>query len=583
MTTTYLHQENVRAILTEEPRVRNDAIDRLLGLSPYKDLLGAIKAGRCGKSQTSIIAGYELFAARVDTALKTRRNDLDDARRIAEDAGLSETQFHDTGLIELCSGARKSLVGFIDAIGIASTTPPAPTRWEDAGDWTTELGTEITRLRSELPGIAEQTGLFERKENLSKLQVPFESARRDLELATVAVAELDKKTDGEVALRKSIADLDAELTISRRELKACGKRVELVNAGIGYLQTADATALGSSCPLCSHTAPDLLLHLKQEWESSLEEAAKIIKAAIDELEEKKEVLEKVSGRFASLKKDREAALKRLVDTRQHIGEFLGKQLTDKDDPLSLLAAETARVDQRLAEVGEQVTRRQEELNDVSRQLDLVATALSVVEAEQKMKSIESIQESDEFKQLDTLRDEIATFVDDIARVQDAVTRAMNHEAQAKISTASSMTAESFRRITDHPSLGEVQLRVESKTSTGQNNYSFVNSAGQDITPLLSQGDYNALALSLFLGLGTSLADEAGFGFFILDDPSQSLHATHKERLVDVLDEIARHRNLLISTMDTEFDDMLRSRLTCATTRYRFHDWSPTGGPTIERS
>ena len=42
MTTVYQHQEAVRAILTQEPKERNDAIDRLLGLSVYRNLLDGL-------------------------------------------------------------------------------------------------------------------------------------------------------------------------------------------------------------------------------------------------------------------------------------------------------------------------------------------------------------------------------------------------------------------------------------------------------------------------------------------------------------------------------------------------------------
>lgn len=38
LTMVYQHQEAIRAILTQEPKERNDAIDRLLGLSDYRNI-----------------------------------------------------------------------------------------------------------------------------------------------------------------------------------------------------------------------------------------------------------------------------------------------------------------------------------------------------------------------------------------------------------------------------------------------------------------------------------------------------------------------------------------------------------------
>jgi len=49
LTTVYQHQEAIRAVLTQEPRERNDAIDRLLGLSDHRNILTGIEAARLEK------------------------------------------------------------------------------------------------------------------------------------------------------------------------------------------------------------------------------------------------------------------------------------------------------------------------------------------------------------------------------------------------------------------------------------------------------------------------------------------------------------------------------------------------------
>ncbi len=39
----YQHQENIRAVLTQEPKDRNEALDRLFGLSDYRNIIEGIK------------------------------------------------------------------------------------------------------------------------------------------------------------------------------------------------------------------------------------------------------------------------------------------------------------------------------------------------------------------------------------------------------------------------------------------------------------------------------------------------------------------------------------------------------------
>ena len=59
MTTVYQHQETIHGILTDQPRERNDAIDRLLGLSEYRELLAGIRAAESEKAQKDIESKFE--------------------------------------------------------------------------------------------------------------------------------------------------------------------------------------------------------------------------------------------------------------------------------------------------------------------------------------------------------------------------------------------------------------------------------------------------------------------------------------------------------------------------------------------
>ena len=99
---------------------------------------------------------------------------------------------------------------------------------------------------------------------------------------------------------------------------------------------------------------------------------------------------------------------------------------------------------------------------------------------------------------------------------------------------------------------------------------------------IRQGDLNALALSIFLGMASSPGLKASFGFLMLDDPSQSLGTAHKEGLTEILDQVLDHRMVIVSSMDAEFDSLLWSTLTKAKTRYVFSDWTPERGPKVER-
>jgi DNA repair exonuclease SbcCD ATPase subunit len=84
---------------------------------------------------------------------------------------------------------------------------------------------------------------------------------------------------------------------------------------------------------------------------------------------------------------------------------------------------------------------------------------------------------------------------------------------------------------------------------------------------------NCVALSIYLALTKVLPN--GFGFVMLDDPSQSLDHEHKEALVDILSEISSERQVVVATQDTELVSLIELKLpTCM--KYHFVNWNDSG-------
>jgi hypothetical protein len=135
-------------------------------------------------------------------------------------------------------------------------------------------------------------------------------------------------------------------------------------------------------------------------------------------------------------------------------------------------------------------------------------------------------------------------------------------------------------LTDYPELKRLKMTVK-PDAKNRNTYDFMADDDRDLRPILSQGDLNALALSIFLGLACAGADCNPFGFVILDDFSQSLGTQHKKRLAVVLNNVLATKRLLLSTMDAEMRELLDANLTKQKKTYVFGEWTPDGGPTIQ--
>ena len=236
-----------------------------------------------------------------------------------------------------------------------------------------------------------------------------------------------------------------------------------------------------------------------------------------------------------------------------------------------LQAERQRIDSRLEELGRLVKEKQARLNAVGGRLERVRVIREYLQLEAKKGQIMAIKQAPEFQELDRLTTQGAVLVDDLERIKEAVSWAAQEEAQQRLDAARRHINDYFRRLSQHPAITHIKVTLTSDARSGRNSYDLTDADGQDLVPILSQGDMNVLALAIFLGLAASSAGT--FGFVMLDDPSQSLGSGHKIRLAELLAELAAQRQVIVATMDQEFREALAKS---ALKEYRFADWTTAG-------
>jgi ABC-type Mn2+/Zn2+ transport system ATPase subunit len=74
--------------------------------------------------------------------------------------------------------------------------------------------------------------------------------------------------------------------------------------------------------------------------------------------------------------------------------------------------------------------------------------------------------------------------------------------------------------------------------------------------VMSQGELHALALSLFLP--RALAEDSPFRFLIIDDPVQSMDPEKVDGLAQLLEEVAKRRQVVVFTHDSRLPEAIRS-------------------------
>jgi exonuclease SbcC len=583
MTTVYQHQEAIRAVLTQEPRERNDAIDRLLGLADYRNLLDAIKDANPRKWHKQIHNKFQVFEGEVRTALASRENDLNESRqRAAAKADIPENKLNENTALGIAVKVRQALATFANEAGIGVVAAEVPRTWKHLEPFEEATRTEMNRLRGELPDLEEQQKLFGRRIDAANLKSEIENAKGLSDEIGRSIRELDVQHGDQLAVSARIPKVRKDLDECDGRLRETSARAKLISEAIDYLEKTNVKELTGRCPVCEGPAPNLLRTLSHQWQESLDATVAALKEKIKSLQAELGALEQAADTYNKWNQKLTGHATNLIEYREKASKLLEQPLTDRDDPLALLSAELNRIDRRLEEVKRAVQDKQDRLDSIGHKLEMMREIREILQLEEKKKIIERIKESPEYEKLEALRDRAAELVADVEGIKDAVTAASHEEARDKLGAAEATIDCYFRRLTQHPAVTRFGLAVSPDTRTGRNSYDLTDQDGKDLTPVLSQGDLNALALAMLLGLACSAEGTGAFGFVMLDDPSQSLGSEHKEQLVGVLNEVADSKKLVLATMDREFRDCWREGLGKAKTEYLFEEWTPEQGPSITR-
>jgi DNA repair protein SbcC/Rad50 len=578
MTTVYQHQEAIRAVLTQEPKDRNDAFDRLLGLSHQRNLLCALEGADLRGRQKDIGKDFSAFEEQVHAALAARENDLATLRQEAQEAGLARSQLNGKAAVAAANKTAEALKEFAVESELDASDLDVPDEWTGLAEFDKMTKKAISGMRSQVPGIEEQKKLLKRQQQLLSVKTALETVRqRWAELGTKCRV-LDKELGGRRAIDAKIAQAAESLETEQEQLRQTNGRAAVVNEAVDYL-----VSLGdeeAACPVCETVVPGLSGKLKDLWATKLKTLVEHIAVKITALKARLKDLRGIAAQYQKLGEEAEVLKQEQAGLREKSAELLDLELGEDDDPLALIVTELSRLDSRLKKLGQAIQERQERLDVIEQDLSLVRLVRDYLHLEQKKQVLETIQESEAFKQLEAIRDEVALIVEDVEAIKTAVAELAREEAETRLTLAGNTIDQYFRELSRNTAVQELKLAITADKRTRRNSYDITDQHGKDLTPILSQGDLNALALAIFLGLATTAKESGAFGFLILDDPSQSLGTDHKKQLAKVLGQVIRHKKLIVSTMDTEFHEYLMESMTKAKRQYCFGNWTPEEGPSI---
>lgn len=578
-TTIYQHQEAIRAIVTQKPSLRNEAMDLLLGLADYINILYGIKMSKIKDVQKKLVDNFDNFQEKVEDRIKFRQEELEKNKNKAKSKGLKNKELNEKGLKNYMIDIKKDTNKFASQLGISGKHIPFPSNWKESSIFAELIEEEIDRLWSKSPDIKGQRELSSKEFEADNLKEKYIRQKKSLQKQKTRLKKFEKDYGSLGEIDDELKNIQKDINDINEEIKCISPKASLVKEGIRILKDASLSLKENVCPLCGEEVPNLLDHLEKEWKQK-------IKIEINKLDSKKEELEGRWGELEDLQikyerivKDIEREEKELLEVIKNISNFLGKKFTDQEDPLAFLEKELGEIEMNLKKINKYIKNKLGKINSIKEKNNKIILIHNILEQENKIEEIMKINETDEYKEAEEFRDNLSKFISDIEEIANKVRECSVNEAKNKISSAEAAISDFFMKITKNPGIKQIKLIVEKDSRTGGNSYSFLDHDEKEVTPILSLGDFNSLALSIFLGLSKMDSESHPLKFIIMDDPSQSLSEKQKKRFVEVLEEVSQSKNLLISTMDTELQNFLE-RLALKKTIYEFSKWTPDSGPTI---
>jgi len=578
-TTVYQHQETIHDFVIQTPSEQSAVMDRLLGLSGYRNILDGIKKSGVLKVQKELAEEFNKFQTRLQEAIKIRQKDLDYKRGEAKDRELGEEELNEKKLLELAESTIKDINNFARLLGLTTTAISPPSDWKNTESFINEIKKKCDLLWAESPEVKEQSEKQKKRSELVSFKSQYDTQYRNLKSKMKELQDFERENGNKDEIDYKIRKAVEEIEVIDKEIKRISPKAKLIEEGISILKSS-APSDAEICPLCGQKVSNLLEHLRKEWEEKIKAQVQKLEKQQAKLDKKKTDFEKLKKELVHLEEDARREKERLKDTINNISEFIHKEFTDKDDPAAILSIEIKKIDSRLKKIADAIKSKRAKISAISKKTEIMNLLYEILLLKNKLEEINQIQKNDEYQTQEKIRNDVSNLVRDVEELSKIIKSCMLKEAEEKIDSARSAIDYYFRRITNNPTFQTLNIKVKEDKKTGGNFYIFEDQDGKKLIPVLSQGDLNSLALSIFLGLTKASGDSHSLGFILMDDSSQSLDSSQKARIVEIFNEISDIKNIIISTMDTEMQQLLKENITKVKTIYKLSDWAPDSGPKI---
>ena len=556
----YLHQETVRALMTEEPSLRKSGLDRLLGIAPLRDLVEGVKAAKVA----SKVKGAGESLRNLEELVKMRASDLQREKeqlrlRARQTWKLELDGIMGSQILEEANRLKVEGASKMRSLDLSGQPSEPPTLALALGPWLEEFKSFIRALPSKAPSGSIRKTLLEKQDKLARNQHAAEQVvkrRREI-LAQGDPVEKLSQTRGEMKRKED------ERTVLVDAQEQFGLAAKVVGEAKRWLEhQGDHHEL--TCPVCQHSQDQGALRQTIEGELAKSGASqKSLLGKISVLDVELKRLVDQERRWQEGMREVEQLVSKETQLRKEAGVLLGRSLTMTDDLLAVVTQSLNDIQVKLDALNTELKSLTEWVSTFEKKCDRLTDQATWVAYEEKLKALTDYQKSQPYLELRQGLEQLGAFERRVVKLGEIVGKVLEQESSHRLETSKEDIARLFGEL-----CGSAKGRLEIDGGDGE---IYINRSGQRRPAVteFSQGEMNLASMSIFLGMVGKAAMGHRLGFLMLDDPSQNLDGENKRRLAKVLAGVVEHHQVIISTMDEEFRGLLWKAVTKNKLGYEF--------------
>jgi len=578
----FLHQEAVRAILTENPEERDMALDRLFGLERTRELMSAIPLRLVRKEHEKLDYAKTKVEERIKGATKQAEVEMNKAKKEAFELGLKREEINFQTCRKRFEEIIKNILSVAEDCNVGKPSFLEPSSEDNVSKGLKKAKEVIKSCRMQITASSKIDELQRDRRQINEAKKRLENALTELKNATEEYEKMEKNwgtIEQMEKQEKALKKREQELKNERENIDSTSR---LVADGIEVLSKQEL----KKCPICETkiSSKNVLSRLKTKVSVKLE--ARLSKIG----DERNNIREKLL-QLADNRKGISKAITKMEEAKEEkheVEEELGKMLKSKLKDKKLLEEAKeglSRLNKDLKKAEKALNKKNEVLQEIEDSADICRAIVRVLDKESEYEKIKETfaEEDSQIEILKTQINEMSALFTRLQRISDAIATAQINLARQFIDKGEKKISDYYSRLCGHPYYNSVRIDIDQRNVKGvqKNTYNikaFNNREGKEtlISTRFSTGQMNCAALSIFLSLSSML--ERRQEFVILDDPSQNLDPEHKKSLVKVLRDVALENQVIIATQDTELEEEINASFKPkgGFTHMRYEGWTKEG-------